>query len=78
MKFTVTQAQFERFFEVMEERGAKAEVMSQAKYNGELCRASVEAGWMTADVDAADPRWVTERARDIRQFVAETLEIPAG
>jgi hypothetical protein len=79
MRFNlVTQKQFERFFEVLEERQVDAEKMSQARYNGELCRAAVEAGWMQLDVDEAGPRLVSERAREIRQFVQETLEVPAG
>jgi len=75
-KFTVTQRQFERFFEVLEEREVKAEKMSTAKYNGELCRAAVEAGWLSADVDGADPEWVTAMAHAIRQYVGGVLEIP--
>lgn len=75
-KFQVTQKQFERFFEVLEERGAKAEEMSTARYNGELCRAAVEAGWMPMNVDDADPRCVTEMAQEIRQYVSGVLEIP--
>lgn len=79
MRFNlVTQKQFERFFEVLEERKVDASAMSQARYNGELCRAAVEAGWMQLSVDEAEPRLVSERAREIRQFVKETLEVPAG
>lgn len=79
MKFKITQRQFEQFFDVLEERKADATTMSQARYNGELCRAAAEAGWMEmADVDGADPHLVSERARDIRVFVAETLDVPAG
>ncbi len=78
MRFTITQRKFEQFFNVLEERKADAATMSQAKYNGELCRAAVEAEWMEMDVDAADPHLVSERAREIRVFVAETLEVPAG
>ena len=78
MKFKITQKQFETFFDVLEERKADAEMMSQAKYNGELCRAADAAGWMEmADVDGADPHLVSERAREIRAFVAEALGVPA-
>lgn len=78
MKFKITQRQFEQFFDVLEERKADAATMSQAKYNGELCRAADAAGWMEMAVDEADPHLVSARAREIRVFVAETLEVPAG
>ena len=38
--FTATQAQFERFFEVLNERKVVAEEMSAARYAGELVRAA--------------------------------------
>ena len=77
MKFKITQKQFEQFFDVLEERKADAAAMSQAKYNGELCRAADAAGWMEMSVDEADPHLVSERAREIRAFVAEALGVPA-
>jgi hypothetical protein len=74
--FTVTQAQFERFFEVLNERKVVAEEMSAPRYAGELVRAADEAGWISTNVDQAEPRWVWLMHLAIKEYVNEVLEIP--
>jgi hypothetical protein len=74
--FTVTQAQFEKFFDLLEERKVKAEEMSAASYAGEVVKAAADAGWLSVTVAESDPRWVWLMHLAIKDYVNEVFEIP--
>ncbi len=69
----ITQAQFERFLGLLEERGIEPGKMNVASYAGGVVRCAVEAGWFDLEVDQADPRDVILTSRAIQKRVQEIL-----
>lgn len=69
----INQAQFERFMDLLEERGVDPAKMSIATYAGSVVRCAVETGWFDLEVDQADPRDVILAHRAIQIRVQEIL-----
>lgn len=70
----ITQGQLEAYMRAFREIGGDDSKIGLIEYAGDMVRAAVKVGWLSMDVDNANPKVIQAIHRSIQDFVKTVLE----
>ena len=70
----ITQGQLEAYMRAFREIGGDDSKIGLIEYAGDMVRAAVKVGWLSMDVDNANPKMIQAIHRSIQDYVKTVLE----
>jgi len=70
----ITQGQLESYMRAFREIGGDDSKIGLIEYAGDMVRAAVKVGWLSMDVDSANPKLIQAIHREIQNYVKQVLE----
>ena len=70
----ITQGQLESYMRAFREIGGDDSKIGLIEYAGDMVRAAVKVGWLSMDVDSANPKEIQAIHRSIQDYVKTVLE----
>jgi len=70
----ITQGQLESYMRAFREIGGDDSKIGLIEYAGDMVRAAVKVGWLSMDVDNANPKMIQAIHRSIQDYVKTVLE----
>lgn len=70
----ITQGQLEAYMRAFREIGGDDSKIGLIEYAGDMVRAAVKVGWLSMDVDSANPKLIQTIHREIQNYVKRVLE----
>jgi len=74
---SITQAMLEKYLKTFREINGDDSKIGAIEYDGDICRAAVQVGWVDLDVDNADPRMIRVLAKSIQDYISGILSYDA-